>query len=350
MFTSNLNECSKSELDMHRRPPVQTSIESGAWEKIECATLTGNTLEINIPASAEHYLDLSQIQLYVNFSIRDNNDAIIKDGIELSTSNNMLHSLFQNIKVKFNNKDVSSNSDYYPYKAYIENLLGFNKEAKNTLLSGDGWYKDNFDFECLSLKNTPATGTFGSPGFVAATTKNINSGFVKRNNLLTNKSVQLCGNLHLDVSSIDKFIMENNSVSIVFSNNKITKFFLGKEDVAKSYKIVLEKVFILVRRVKISPSVMLANSTSLSKLPAQYPFKRVHIVTQNSSLKSTSHTFTNISVSSNILPTRVIVGFVETISVTGEYEKNPFNFQNFGINSVELKANLLNLPYNRKNG
>jgi hypothetical protein len=311
--------------------------------KIECPVLTGSTLEINIPASSEHYLDLSQIQIYVNFSIRDKSDVLIKDGIELSTSNNMLHSLFENIKVKFNNKDVCSNGNFYPYKAYIENLLGFNKEAKETLLRGDGWYKDEFDFECLALKNTQASGVEGSETYVAATTKNINPGFVKRNNILSNKSVQLCGNLHLDVSSIDKFIMENNSVGLVFSKNKATKFLLGKKDVADNYNIEFEKLFILVRRVKISPSVMLANSTSLSKLPAQYPFKRVQIVGQNSSLKATSHTFSNISVSSNILPTRVIVGFVDTDSSTGAYHKNPFNFKNYGINSVELKANLYHM-------
>ena len=52
-------------------------------------------------------------------------------------------------------------------------------------------------------------------------------------------------------------------------------FFLGKESIATNYRVDFKNVFILVRRVKISPSIMLANNASLSKMPAQYPIKRV---------------------------------------------------------------------------
>lgn len=331
---------------MHRRPPIQTSIESGTWEKIECPTLTGSTLEMSIPASSEHYLDLSQIQLYIQFGIYDNKNEFLKESVELSTANNILHSLFTNIKVNFNSKTVSSNNDFYNYKAYIENLLGFNKEAKETLLRGDGWFKDSVAFDSLVLNNVGAVSTIDKPDYVPS--KLVNPGFKLRNKICSGKLIELCGNLHLDISTIDKLIMENNKVSLILSKAPEKKFFLGKESIATNYRVDFKNVFILVRRVKISPSIMLANNASLSKMPAQYPIKRVVVCDSNVGLKSTSHTFSDISNGSSVLPTRVVVGFVETTAQTGQFEKNPFNFQNFGIKSAELKVNLANIPYNHK--
>ena len=45
------------------------------------------------------------------------------------------------------------------------------------------------------------------------------------------------------------------------------------------------------------------------------------------------------------MPTRVIVGFVDTLAFTGDYKMNPFNFQNFKIQSAILKVNSVNVPY-----
>jgi hypothetical protein len=46
-----------------------------------------------------------------------------------------------------------------------------------------------------------------------------------------------------------------------------------------------------------------------------------------------------------ILPSRVVVAFLETPSFDGVFEKNPFNFQNFGINFLRLKCGARVAPY-----
>ena len=39
------------------------------------------------------------------------------------------------------------------------------------------------------------------------------------------------------------------------------------------------------------------------------------------------------------LPDLVIVGLVSDVDLAGGYQKNPFNFQNFGVNRIELTRN-----------
>ena len=82
-------------------------------------------------------------------NIKKENNAI--GTAPISVVNNFLHSIFKNIKVKIGSTVVSTDSDKYSYRAYLENLLGFNQDEKNNLLRGDFWFNDDSDFNFISL-------------------------------------------------------------------------------------------------------------------------------------------------------------------------------------------------------
>ena len=65
------NECSKSELDLFRIPPTQTSISRGQWiEYLPLSNITDTgPIEFNVSGSGEEYLDLARTQLYVKAKI-----------------------------------------------------------------------------------------------------------------------------------------------------------------------------------------------------------------------------------------------------------------------------------------
>ena len=53
---------------------------------------------------------------------------------------------------------------------------------------------------------------------------------------------------------------------------------------------------------------------------------------------SSNHTSINFdNVFTGALPDLVIVGLVSTANLAGGYQKNPFNFRNFGVNRIRLK-------------
>ena len=58
--------------------------------------------------------------------------------------------------------------------------------------------------------------------------------------------------------------------------------------------------------------------------------------------KQTSINFDNVF--TGALQNLVIVGLVSDADLAGGYQRNPFNFQNFGVNRIELKRNITSRP------
>jgi hypothetical protein len=345
---SSLNQCSKFELDLTRTTPIQTSIENSIWDNIEpnSSWNSNSVITFNINGSNDKYIDLSQTRLYIKLDVKKGDAGIGTKSI--STVNNFLHSLFKNIEVKIGSKTISTSNGKYPYRAYIENLLGFNKESKDILLRGDFWFKDNKDFDSLLLSDVAAVTEVkseqGQITTAAVQAKSANEGFIKRNSLIKNgNEFELSGYLHLDISSFDKLIIPNNDIIISLTKSDPKFYLLGSESDCEGFKVNFQKMYLQIRRVTVSDSIMLGHATTLEKSPAIYPFKRVVINEVASQLSSTEGSFKEIC--KGIMPTRVIVGFVLTEAFTGSYNLNPYNFQNFGVNKLKLYINSTQLPY-----
>jgi hypothetical protein len=60
--------------------------------------------------------------------------------------NNLFHSIFSQIEIKFNGVVVENTNNTYAYRAYIENLLGYNKESKEALLRSELFTKDTQEY------------------------------------------------------------------------------------------------------------------------------------------------------------------------------------------------------------
>lgn len=54
----------------------------------------------------------------------------------------MLHSLFESVSVDIGRNELNRSSKYYPWKAYMIQLLSYNSEAKSTWMDQMGWYDD----------------------------------------------------------------------------------------------------------------------------------------------------------------------------------------------------------------
>ena len=152
----NNNYCSKSELYLTRLPSIQTSITNSQWDKIETSAKTSWTtsslINFRIPGYNDDYIDLNQIQLFLKFNIQ----TIGGNGIgneNIAPVNNFLHSLFKNIVVKIGTDVVSTDNAKYSYRAYLENLLGYNAEEKQNLLRGDFWFDDDSNLDYLKLED-----------------------------------------------------------------------------------------------------------------------------------------------------------------------------------------------------
>ncbi|GFT24440.1 uncharacterized transposon-derived protein F54H12.3 [Trichonephila clavipes] len=116
-------ECAKSELNLFTLPPTQTVIEKGQWIQFHpIANVTdGGPVEFLLSGSGEDYLDLSQTQLYVKAKILKNDGKVLTDD-KIGPVNLYLHSLFSQVDISLNGRNVSSSNNTYPYRAILETI------------------------------------------------------------------------------------------------------------------------------------------------------------------------------------------------------------------------------------
>ena len=189
-------ECAKSELDLFTIPPTQTSIERGDWKEYRplSSINTGGPIEFYVSGSGEEYIDLDQTQLYVRAKITKKDGSALDDDDVVGPVNLFLHSLFSQVDVALNGREISSATPTYPYRAMIETLLNYSHATKVDQLTSALFYKD-----------TAGKMDAADPGLPSATA---NAGLKKRSRFTNgSKEVELIGRLHSDMFCQEKYLL-----------------------------------------------------------------------------------------------------------------------------------------------
>ncbi|KAF4528935.1 hypothetical protein B566_EDAN017452 [Ephemera danica] len=135
------------ELDIFERPVLQTGIIGGNWYQYKPTAVVTDAaqLEFRIPGQGDHYVDLSRSLFNVKIKIlkADNTPYAATDVI--APSNNLLDTLFSDVKVEFNQKQISDSRNMYHYRAYLEDLFNFNNTSKETHQTASLWFQDEAD-------------------------------------------------------------------------------------------------------------------------------------------------------------------------------------------------------------
>ena len=97
-------------------------------------------------------------------------------------------------------------------------------------------------------------------------------------------------------------------------------------DLSGVYTIHIADANLLIRRVKISPGVMLAHAKALSTSTAKYPLSRIKVKALTSTSGTNGQTLDNFILAQ--LPKRIIVGFVKDKAYNGDGNLNPLDSKN----------------------
>ena len=88
----------------------------------------------------------------------------------------------------------------------------------------------------------------------------------------------MIGRIHADIFVQDRYMLNEVNVKVRLVRNK-DSFCLISGEANPSYKVKLISAVLLVRKVKLSPSVFLAQAKALESGLAKYPIKRVVCLT-----------------------------------------------------------------------
>ena len=353
--------CDKSEVDLFRVPPTQQSLERGRW--IDYAPLSSvknpNSAITFLIAGTDEYIDLSKTILTVTGKITKKDGESKLDGNDESNVapvNNFLHSLFRQVDVYLNGKQVTPAMGTYAYRSYIETLLNYDVSAKQSQFSSALYYKDT-PGQMDKVGALPATKTlnYKLPGVSDTTVGNNastkyyvtgtgNQGFAKRHQFIKNGNrFVLSGPIFADIFMTDRLLLNMMDLKVVLNRSSDAFSLMDLNDPAIEPKVQLTDVVLKVRKVKVDQSVSDGVERMLKQTPALYPIRRVEckILTIPANQPNTRQD----NIFSGIIPNSVVVGLVHVDATTGEYDKNPYNFQHFGVTSVSLTANRQEIPF-----
>src|SRR5881296_1741813 len=238
--------CTSPQLDLFTTPMTQTSIESGSWAEFNPVSAISDSMpiEFDINGAGTSYIDLSQTQLIVRAQLLKADGTAIDNTDHVVPCNLFLHSLFSEIDAKLNGTLITSSNNTYPYRAYIETLLSYGRDAKQSQLTSALYYKDEGGDEGFEE---------GDPHAVAAT----NKGMVKRNSFFhTGGIVSMQGPIHLDLLFQDRYLPSDVGVQLRFVRSK-DAFSLMSDAQNAEFRVKIHECKLLIRKVNISPSVFI---------------------------------------------------------------------------------------------
>ena len=352
--------CDKSEVDLFRVPPTQQSLERGRW--IDYAPLSSvenpNSAITFLIAGTDEYIDLSKTILTVTGKItkKDGTSKLdSNDQSNVAPVNNFLHSLFRQVDVYLNGKQVTPAMGTYAYRSYIETLLNYDVSAKQSEFSSALYYKDTAGqmdetgalpaTKTLNYRTAQGSGSSTDGSVTYYSTGTGNQGFAKRHQFIKNGNrFVLSGPIFSDIFMTDRLLLNMMDLKVVLnrSSDAFSLFEKGNSPPIEP-KVQLTDVVLKVRKVKVDQSVSDGGERMLKQTPALYPIRRVEckILTIPANLPNVRQD----NIFSAIIPNSFVVGLVHVDASTGEYDKNPYNFQHFGVTSVSLTANGQEIPF-----
>ena len=331
LIDENSTPSTKSELDLFTVPPTQVAVKRSFWAEIYPKNPITDDGPYDFHITPDVYmLDLAKNYVYLTLQVVKPNGTDCATTIDAQTGalggdlafpiNLLGKTFFKQIKIYLNNKLISDSGDKYSYRAYLETVLNFSQEAKETQLQAAGYYEDGTSDNLLE-----------------------NDGYKKRLARFKDSSVvELMAPIHADMFMQERYLISQSDLRIEMYRNSDAFCLIDPAARGQNYKIRVKSMCLYMRKVEVSDSINLAIETMLQNTTIKYPIRRTQIttlhITENRRSTPLNALFTGIT------PRRLVVGLVKAEALRGNYNLSPFDFQDFGISEIKLTSSTVTLP------
>ena len=321
-----------------------------------------------IPNLGEDFIDLARSLIFIRVKLIDDKYDTIdpnatQEIVEGESTRRVrqtvlpidliLQTMWKNINLKLNGSLVGNSSDNYAYKAYLEYLLGASAQTKKYQGSFMGSSQDSGAFNCvtrelgLSIPNAQGGSLVGNNGldtrYHFMKTAVDKEGYQYQT---TFSMMEYMGKLFCDLANQERYIV--NKVDIQLELLPQTDEFRIMSNATFQPKLQVEEIGFWLCRIKLDPRVYIEIEDKLmstdKKLgePARYPFQRSRVVTREIPVGTTKFNWVNLF--HGEVPSRVVVGLVDSDAFHGDYKKNPFYFYHFNLSQIQFKVGSFSVP------
>ncbi|NQY53281.1 MAG: hypothetical protein HRT42_06865 [Campylobacteraceae bacterium] len=326
---SNIPLSINSRLDMFQKAPVQVSNLSATYVSYDPVNAINNLnpIQFNIEGN-DQFMNLAHSYLKIRLKIvkADGTNLVDDDEGKVAFVNHPLASVFKHCKVSLNGVTISTSGDFYPYKAFFDVLFTSSINGVNTRRMR-GWDLDT-----------------GAKNSVAAAD---NSGFTARA-AAANLSVEqeYLGILNVDFFKQSKNLLSNVKLEITLYPSEATFCLQKLPAFNNACKYVITSAKMVIRKEVISPNTYLPIEKGLARTNASYfypcsTFKVFNIPQGNLS-------YVTDNVFNGLVPTKIIVCFVDATSFSGTYGSNPYYFSpGPNLRNISIYKNGQHIPHAR---
>lgn len=311
------------EMNLFKSPLIQTSITGDqVLEVYPLNPITKNQpIQFDIPPTYTQLTD-PNVLLIIEANVTQDDGTNLPNDSDVAVTNLFLHSLFKDIILKVNDTVVSQATGAYGYRAYIETNYTFSSAAKEGAIGIPQLYYQE------------PSGLFNSVDITK------NNSYAKRKAKCSNsKTIKMCGRMHCDFLMQQKLIVPGIKFSFTLTPTS-NAFALISSTENKTINIT--KAVLKIRRINVTPNILLSIEKGLESKPAKYPISRASIRTVQ--LLPGQTQLSNFVVYNGQLPRMAIVSTVASYAFEGKFSHNPYNFSWEDCLYANMEANGQSFP------
>ena len=287
----------------------------------------GSPIEFQISGTNIFYISLrdSYFDLQFNVTLGDGNN--LPADAAVGPANLLAHSLFSNIELSLNGKQVTEPTIHYQYRAYLETLANYSSYVQEKRLVSEGWLLDTASH-------------FDAPnGHDGA-----NAGLVARKAWIhQSRHHRLILRPRLDLFHQDCDLPPNTDVRLRLIPNRDEFYLITSVNV--HYHLTIQSVRFWIRTREVSAQCLLSHQQMLhSGVNYRIHMPSIRIKTLSIPAGTIRQEFDNLYMGQ--LPHKIIMGMVLGTHMDGTYGSNPYWFQHFGLTYLVLRVNGELVPRN----
>ncbi|XP_032223070.1 uncharacterized protein LOC116604601 [Nematostella vectensis] len=312
-------------MEIFESPYTDLSLEKGEYVSYSPSDKGRRHIEWRIDPLNQYFdPQRTHIRMVVKVTKANGND-LDADDTGIGFVNNIGPSLIKNASLELNGILVTLQTDSYPYKSVIKNLLSHGQESQDSYLQCGGWHKDTAGhMEVHESEGDGAT----------------NKGFVERFGYSArSREFGLIIPLDLDTLQTDRYIVNHVGIKLRLELNRDEFVLMG----GGTYTIAANPLLRLYQVTPLSSIGTDHNKAMKLATLAKYPVSTVVVKTRAVPQGVRLFTFDNLF--NGMVPKRLVVGMVRHAAFTGDYTLNPFHFQFLGVEKVALRVDSNETPW-----
>ena len=249
------------EFNLFETAPIQLQVDKSFYQDYTPIATIGEKQPIVIVAngSPRQCWDLKKSYIYVRAKIVGGDGSDVADATNVSVVNNTLHSMFQQIDVELNDKQVSDNNTLYGYHAYLGNILSYSKDVHDSWLRAELFVKDTARGWASFTREDAGT----------------NAGLKARGTIFNGSTeVEMMGRPHCDIFMQDKAIVPSCKLTMRFIPARDNFVLMSIAPVGQAaqvaYKLKIMDLRLYLHVLEISNSLGVAIEKMMEKVNARY--------------------------------------------------------------------------------